>query len=199
MKNKATPFKKIYLLLLIPIILIIMDFLNLPSYIFNMGKINWDFSAAVINSAVVIILYLITYIALDKRSIMRENNKNEVAYMLIKKSYNEAKKQADLMTIEIIKKYVVPKIDFNSIDNALVNNLCSAPFEDENLILEMVKDGQISKELLDGYFSVKKSYSIYMNSIITFFDAPKIYKPMKIEFYKILDSELDNIENKFKV
>ncbi|MDG6155641.1 hypothetical protein NF716_04635 [Lactococcus formosensis] len=178
---------------------IILDYNNFPSYLgMKVVNINWDFLAIVISNCIVVLLYLITYFVLDRRSIIREKNKNEVAYLLIKKSYEEVRKQADFMTIEIVKKYVVPKIDFKSTDNTLVNNMCNAPFEDENLIFELVKDGQISKELLNGYISVKKSYSIYINSIITFFDAEEIYIPMKEEFYKTLDREVNNIENNFK-
>lgn len=194
MKNKTTLFKKIYLLLLVPIILIVMDFLNLPSYMFNMGKINWDFSSSVINSVVVIILYLITYIVLDRRTAEKEKNKNKICILLIRNAFEEAKSQAELLSSEIIEKYLVPKVDFNAvlINDEMIIQVSNVPFQNDKLILELAKDGQISEEILSGYFKVKASYQSFINVSVTFFDVEGINKKMRTQLFDNI-GEVENI------
>lgn len=171
-----------------------MDFLNLPSYMFNMGKINWDFSSSVINSVVVIILYLITYIVLDRRTAEKEKNKNKICILLIRNAFEEAKSQAELLSSEIIEKYLVPKVDFNAvlINDEMIIQVSNVPFQNDKLILELAKDGQISEEILSGYFKVKASYQSFINVSVTFFDVEGINKKMRTQLFDNI-GEVENI------
>lgn len=181
MKNKTSLFKKVYLLLLIPIILIILDFLNVPSHIFDMKRINWAFSMGIINSTVIISLYIITYIILDKRTMEKEQNKRNICILLIRKAFEEAKSQVELLDAEFVKKYFVPKVDFNTIlvNDEMFIQVSNIPFQNDKLILELAKDGQISEEILDGYFKVKASYKSFINLSVTLFDVEGMNEQMK--------------------
>lgn len=61
---------------LISIILVFLDYFNVFSTLgFRMGNINWDFTGMVITNVIVVLLFVITYETLDKRSAEKENNK----------------------------------------------------------------------------------------------------------------------------
>ena len=46
-----------------------------------------------------------------------------------------------------------------------------APFENENIIMDLVKDGQITKKQIEEYFNIKSMFSKYITMRITFFDS----------------------------
>lgn len=185
----------IALIIIISATLVVVDYFNLPSVLgLKMYSLNWEFLAIILNAIVIILLYIVTYFALDKKSIDREKNKNEIAIMLINKTYEDVKKQSNMMTIDTVRKYILPKIDFNSVENTVISNITALPFINENLILELAKEGHISKNVLEDYFSVKESYSVYINSIVTFFDASDLYIPMKNE----LDQTIQKAANTLK-
>lgn len=136
--------------------LIIFDYINLPSLLgLNMSNINWNFCMGILNIVVVIMLYVITYKKLDKRTIEREKNKKEISILLINECYQQCIKHVELLSEETIEKYIVPKIDFNSTDNKLIRNLADSPFVNENIIMDLVKDGQIAKQRIEKYFEIK--------------------------------------------
>lgn len=51
-------------------------------------------------------------------------------------------------------------MDFDSTDinNSIISNLQSTPFMSENTIMDFVKDGQVTKIQIEGYFRVRKKY-----------------------------------------
>ena len=157
---------------------------------------NWDFYMGILNVFSVVILYVITYILLDQREIKRDRNKNEIATLLIRKSYDQCIFYINnMLTEDMINNYIVPKMDFNSTDNPIMMYLKSAPFENENHIMDLVKDGQITKKKLEDYFNVKDKFSSYVFMRITFFDAPEKYSDLKIELLDLIRVEIAKIND----
>ena len=160
----------------------------------KMSNMNWNFYIGILNIIAVLVMYVITYKTLDKRAIKREKNKCEISILLIKDCYKECQSYINLLNKETVEKYIVPKIDFDSTEHKIINNLINAPFENENIIMDLVKDGQIDKSQIVGYFDVKKIFRQYVNMRIIAFDGPHIYEPLKAELSHLIDSEIEKID-----
>lgn len=59
---------------------------------------------------------------------------------------------------------------FKSTDNKTIYNLKDSSFANENIIMDLVKDGQITKQRIEKYFKIKGIFSQYVTMRITFFD-----------------------------
>jgi hypothetical protein len=187
--------KDIKILILIIASLVILDYINIPSFLgLRMSNINWDFCMGFLNITVVIILYLITFRTLDARSIEREINKKEVSILLIKQCYQEILDYIDWLNQETVEKIIVPKMDFNSTNNKILDNLQNSPFQNEDIIIDLVKDGQITKNLLEGYLKLKVKYRKYLNMRITFYDAPHYYELLKTDLCDAIKTEIRTID-----
>lgn len=193
--KKSIIQKDIKVLILIIASLVLSDYINLPSLLgFKMSNINWDFCMGILNIIVVIILYLITFRTLDARTIERENNKKEVSILLIEQCYQEVLDYVDWLNQETVEKYIVPKVDFNSTNNKILDNLQNSPFLNEDIVIDLAKDGQITKKKLDGYLKIKVKYRKYLNMRITFFDVPHFYEPLKTDLCDAVKTEIRTLD-----
>lgn len=172
--------------------LVLFDYMNLPSLLgFEMSNLNWDFCMELINAAVVIVLYFITYKVLDSRTVQREENKKETSMLLINDCYRECLYYVQLLNQETVEKYIVPKMDFNSTNqNAIICNLQDTPFSNEAIIWDLIKDGQIEKNRIEGYLKIKRKFQQYVNIRIIFFDSAQHYEPIKVELCNLINIEL---------
>ena len=187
--------KDIKILILIIVGLIILDYINFPSFLgLRMSNINWDFCMGIMNIVVVIVLYLITYKTLDARTIEREINKKEVSILLIEQCYQEVLDYIDWLNQETVEKIIVPKMNFNSTNNKILDNLQNSPFQNEDIIVDLAKDGQITKKLLERYLNLKVKYRKYLNMRITFYDAPHYYEPLKTDLCNSIKIEMKNLD-----
>lgn len=187
--------KDIKILILIIVSFVIIYYINLPSFLgFKMSNINWDFCMGILNITVVIVLYLITFRTLDARTIERENNKKEVSILLIEQCYQEILDYVDWLNQETVEKIIVPKVDFNSTNNKILDNLQNSPFLNEDIVIDLAKDGQITKKKLEGYLKIKVNYRKYLNMRITFFDVPHFYEPLKTDLCDTIKIELKNLD-----
>lgn len=193
--------KDIIIVIVTIAILIILDYLNILSLLgLKMSNINIDFWIGILNIIVIIVLYKITYKKIDEKSIERENNKHSISILLLQEVYRECKSYVELLEQDIVEKYIVPKIDFNSTDikNSIISNLQSAPFLSENTILDFIKDGQITKTQIEGYFRVKKEYRQYIYMRIAFYDVSQIYESLKTELDNVIAFEIEKLDTKIK-
>lgn len=186
----------IYIFIALIVSLVFFDYMNLPSLLgFEMSNLNWDFCMGLINAAVVIVLYFITYKILDERTVQREENKKETSMLLIKDCYRECLDYVQLLNQETVEKYIVPKIDFNSTNqNAIIYNLQNTPFSNEAIIWDLIKDGQIGKNRIEEYLKIKRKFQQYVNMRIIFFDSAQHYEPLKVELCNTINSEMEKID-----
>lgn len=176
--------------------LIILDYANIPSlWGFKMSNINSDFWIGILNIIVIVALYIITYKKIDEKAIGREKNKYSISVLLLQECYQECIDYVKLLNQETVEKYIVPKIDFDSTDiqNSIIGNLQSTPFMSENTIMDFVKDGQVTKIQIEGYFRVRKKYRQYINMRIIFFDNPHMYEPLKTDLYTVMEYEIKKL------
>lgn len=186
--------KTIILFIFFVIGVTILDYANIPTLVgLNVSNINWDFYMGTLNITSVLAVFIITFKLLNKKEIAREKNKKEISILLLENCYKECQNYIQFLNDEVVSKYIVPKIDFNSTDHTIIKNLQTAPFENENIIMDLVKDGQISKQQIEGYFNVKQKFGQYVNMRIIVFDGAHIYEPLKRELLVLLNTELTSI------
>lgn len=83
MKKKA--YQVIFLIGVIPLMMfILLDYLDIPSVIgLHVITLNYDLFGAVLNAFVVIVLYIITFILLNKRQIKKDENAKKTSNILL--------------------------------------------------------------------------------------------------------------------
>lgn len=182
--------KNIIIAIVLIVSLIILDYLNIPSLLgFKISNINFDSWIGILNIIVIIALYIITFKKIDKKAIEREKNKYSISVLLFQECYRECITYVELLNQETVKKYIVPKMDFDSTDNSIISNLQRAPFMSENTIMDFVKEGQVTKTQIEGYFRVREKYRQYINMRIIFFDNSNMYEPLKTDLCKVIEYE----------
>ena len=187
------------------IIIFVMDYFNI--FYFISSKLNSSFLEIIINNIVIITVFIVTYFLIDKRNMKKEsekrNNQEYVLRQLLMETYNECKKVIELLDRdEILRKYVIPKVDFNKTDadNVVIINLQNAPFKYDNLIMELFKEGIFSTSNLPNYLKIKREYQGYISNKISFFDdkellednKKKIIKNLELEYRLLLGNKKDD-------
>ena len=161
-----------------------------------MESILFNAISLVINNAVVICIAIFTYKYINKRSVRRQINQEEVAKTLIKSIYANCRNDVDLFNNERIVESIVKKTDFSQpiIETDPFNRFAEYAFLDEPIVIESFKQGVLDGKMLEDYMAVKLAYRHYLICRITFFDAPELYEPLRVEFeekYKIGMRELE--------
>lgn len=98
--------------MIICIVIIILDYENVPTLLgLNISNINWNFW----NTISVIIIFIVTYITLNireieiqEREIIREKNKQDISLLILINCYEECKKYINMISDEIVNKYIIP-------------------------------------------------------------------------------------------
>ena len=179
--------------------LILLDYLDIPSLIgLHVSGLNYDLLGAVINAIVVITLYIVTYIIIDKKQIKKDENAKQIANILMLNTYKQCQELLEVINDQdILENYIVPKVDFNKtdLDNPVKMNLISSPFVDHLKILDLASTGVIDPSSYSVYYKVMVLYKNYVSMRITFFD---IYK-YKGDKYGMLLSSISARYNDLKL
>lgn len=128
----------------------------------------------------------------------KKNNQEYVLKQLLVETYTECRKTIKLLDDnEVLRKYIVPKVDFNKtdFDNFVVTNLKNSPFKNESTILDLFKEGIFSTIHLHNYLRIKNEYQEYISIRITFFEREELIKSSRIKLCKDLDLEFKSLLN----
>lgn len=117
-------------------LLIIGDIFDVFSKLgINVPELNMDFVSLVVTNAIVVILFIIAYHYVDKRSIKAMENKRELGLHLLKKTCHSCETMEKSLSVETIKQFILPKDDINEEKNEIIENLKSAPFSFDEQIM----------------------------------------------------------------
>lgn len=181
------------------IVILIIDYFDLPSRIgVKITNFNLDF----INLMVIVLAFIFTYSLIDSKQIKKEKNKTEVFILIMLNSYKDCISNINMMTDEIINKFILPNFDFDKskFENDMLCNLEKSPFKDEDMLYSLLGEGQIDINKYKRYLDIKSGYVDYFNRRIIFFDHPELYEPLKEDLLGIINNEINNLEkisNKF--
>lgn len=143
MKNR----KLIRFLFLIFIVYMILDYINILTKVgINVKNINLE----ILNIFIVIALYMTTFYFIDRKQMEKEKNKNEIANIILKNIYEMCLDNIHTYNDDIINNYIVPNCNFDKLiyKDEYMSNLLNQPFQNENIIYDLLKDGIISKKII---------------------------------------------------
>lgn len=162
----------------------------------DIWRINIDFWSTLISSAIVIALYIITYVLIDKRRIKQEENKRNVANLLLRKIYSECLDDIKRMESKDYRIAMASKINFdNSIgDEPVYQQLMDSPFDNHEMILSFAKEGVIKAETLEKYLNVKREFRVFIIASMTFYDRYEIAIKLKGELDGMIEDALRELE-----
>ena len=187
--TKSDVLRLICICIVLFVIYIALDLADIPSrFIASFSHINEDILGVVINSFVVIVLYIISYYAIEKhqrdkteaeeeREKIKHENSKKAANLLINNTYTECLETLRLIgNPYILEEFIVPKIDFSKtlIENELERSLLNRPFNNIDQILNFAASGYIDQDELKNYFEVQKKFRSVVMQKITFFDLKNI-------------------------
>lgn len=168
------------IILFISFILFIADYFNLFNLLgLHINRINFDFW----NLFIVVVLYIITYIAIDKRDNLRKDNQEKIAKILLKDSYNLCNEYTNILDSELFKSKVPENFPGNDTvcDNPVYLNIKNAPFIHEDILMDFATDGVIAENDLQNYLNLKYAYQKFFTMVVVFYDIDHITNPIKKE------------------
>lgn len=199
-KKKNNSDNKILMTIIISVIIvaitIYLDYINVLKYPnIKVIKFNFDFLNIFVNSIVVITLYIITYFLVDKRNITQNNNKKEIANLLLKKSYISCLEYIDFLKKDEHRKIINKKVSGDEIlgSNKIYKNLIAAPFENNDIISSFVQDGTTTKEQYENYLNVKEKFRMYINTIMLFPDKEEAINIYQDEIIQLVSSVIESL------
>ena len=160
---------------------------------FKIDNINSNLLDIFINSIIVIILYLITYLTIDKRSIEKSKNKKDIYKQILINMYSECIQTLNLIHDENILNKIIKQVDGNApiIENKIVNNLMNLPFENKDTILDFAKSGEIDVNTFQRFLNIQSDYRKYINMLIICFDRQEYIETLKVKLLKKLNKEVE--------
>ena len=186
--------KYILIFIIFTLVYLIIDYLNLPTLLnIYIDNINSNLLDIFINSIIVIILYLITYLTIDKRTIEKSKNKKDVYKQILINMYSECIQTLNLIHDENILDKIIKQVDGNApiIENKIVNNLMNLPFENKDTILDFAKSGEIDVNTFQRFLNIQSDYRKYINMLIICFDRQEYIETLKVELLKKLNNEVE--------
>lgn len=198
MKKKV--YQVVLLIGVLPLIMyILLDYLDIPSLIgLNMTTLNYDLFGAVLNAIVVITLYVITFIIVDKRQIKKDENAKQIADILMLNTYKQCQEILKLLNDQnILENDIVPKVDFNKsdLDSPITMRLENNPFLEHIKILDFATIGVIDATRLSMYYRIMELYKSYVSLRITFFDVYKYKGEEHRNLQNLMGAKKNEIES----
>lgn len=121
-------------------------------------------------------MFVISFFYIDNRQNEKDANARDTVDVLLSKTYDECLSNIKFLdNKEVVRKYIIPKIDGDKTDseNKVVNNLQTLPFESFDTIIDLAKNGYVDKSKLSQYLDIKKDYQHLISVKITFYDLVK--------------------------
>ena len=94
-----------------------------------------------------------------------------------------------------LEKFIIPKINFDSLNNSIEEALKNNPFKNEQYIIDLFEDGVADFNELEKYMNLKEKYQQYISLKITFYDLDKQKKEIKNEKYKTVKESLQTLHD----
>lgn len=198
-KDVITIIKFSLIAILIILIVGVLDYNNTFGNITM--KLNFDFLNIFINALVIVFMFIITYLLIERKTFDNEEkiekNKRGMLLLLLEKVCDECLSQIKMLDEqEMVEKYLIPKINFNSTDNIIIENIKSKPFEYENRIINLFSDGILDKKYFKNYMNIKDCFEGYVQWRITLFDAKKSGRSDLVELVSSKKTEILNAVKK---
>lgn len=178
-----------------------MLFVDYSNIMYPISKnLNYDFLNIFINSSVVIFVFLLTYYMIEKQTSDREKiveyNKKNVLRILLTQVRKECVDVLEILENQnLLERFIIPKIDFDSNSNLVEENLKNNPFKNEQYIIDLFEAGIANFQELDNYINLKQKFQKYISLKIALFDLDEQKEKISREKYEKAKKELQKLHN----
>ena len=198
MKSSFSIKKIVVIFLIILVVTLITDYFNVMYPISK--NFNYDFLNIVMNSLVVVFIFLLTYHMIEKQTLDNatriENNKRNTLKVLLNQVKSECNNTLDYIEDQNnLEKYIIPKINFNALNDSFEEKLKNIPFKNEQSIIDLFKDGVANFDNLQKYMSLKEKFQQYVLLKITFFDLEKQKEKVPKDKYSIVKKQIKELRD----
>lgn len=173
----------------------IIDYFNIPTILgFNASKINWDIATLIVGNTIVVGLYLLTYLIVNKTQVKKEKNKKKLAETLLLDTYNQCQESISLLKDKNCRDITVTHCDFSKpvFEDVVMQQQINYPFANKDTIFDYAKEGIISNEAFKDFLDVQKLFRKYVITRLTFFDNDSLV----VESEKAIESKLSQAKAK---
>lgn len=195
MKRESNQLKLCVLLLIAAMLVYTMlDYFNIPLALgINFGNMNVELMGLVVNTFFVVLLYIITYFAVDKRQIQKERNAVLTTDVLILSVYKQCEAILSQLKDRNMLGGIVPKgLDPTRIqENTTVSAMLKEPYAPHDQILRLAENGCVTREDLTAYMEVKSEYVAAVVLCCSYATAPEIYEDETVEIINEIRDELN--------
>lgn len=182
------------------ILLVVADYFNVFSRLgVNVRNLNLDFMSLIIGNVVVILLFVIAYVLVDRRSIAKEKNKRKTALIILKGIYEQTVEVVELFAEDEARMLAAEKCDFSKVisQDPMQSLYYNLPFaENDRTIIAFAQEGVLNANELSTYLDVKKKYGSYINLSFLFREPERhiSLNPRKAELLSVLEENLSKIQ-----
>lgn len=176
---------------------LVLDYFDILSLLgVKTTKFNSEFMGIFINAFVVIGLYIFSFLYIDRKNEIRIRNQESIANALLLQIYEECHRIVKMFDNPKMMNAIVRKVNPDEIvtDDNPFRRLEKSPYENEPILMELFKEGILSKDEYNEYFKIKEDYRNFMTTVIVFRDDMDMINSMK----KIIESSLLNAINRKK-
>lgn len=191
--------KYIFIFIIFTLVYLIVDYLNLLTLLdIHIDNLNTDLLNIVINSIIVITLYLVTYLTLDRRSIQISKNKVEIYKQILINMYKDCVDTINLFSQPKILNNIIKDLDFDAPlnRNEKFSRLIVSPFENKDIIFDLAKSGEIDVETFQKFLTIQTEYRKYITTLIVFYDRTEEVMILKVKLLKLLEESINEIGGK---
>lgn len=192
--------KKVIFIIIAIITILGSAFLLFAHYngIIKVDKFDGEFFSCIVSNAIVIVLFVATFLLIDNRNITQDKNKKRIAKMLLERTYSQVKHELDFtFKSDLIIKTMIKKVDPNEpfYKNEVLNVIKSQPFTHHDDICSFAQEGIIDEKVCDNYITVREKYFAFVTNYIVLFDQEDVKKLEREEIEKALATAQEGLKN----
>ena len=188
-RKKAIAF--LIILIVATIFFIIADIFDISIWLPIIENINLEFVSILMNCSVVIGLYLLTFIFVDKSAKKKETNQKDSCTIMLRSIYENCKNSVEILDQKENVVSAVAKCNFNvpNYKDEFFTHLQNYPFEYENQLFQYINSGILPRKEFEDYLNIKCKHKEYITLRITFFDIDEYNDEQSIELLNTIKSK----------
>lgn len=195
-KTKICMILFFILLLLIFCMLIIIDYNNgLSKAGLKVTNFNWNLISISMNTLVLLLIFILTYLLIDSYNIEKNENKKEIVKKLLKNDYEACLRYLEILSDKEHLDCIGNKIDKDKLlwENKALLKYIDTPFDNEKMIVDYASQGIVDSDLFKDYNRIKNTYKDFFVGVVCFSDIDERINNEFDDWNKRLNEDINKI------
>ncbi len=163
--------------IIVSLFFLVIDFFDVPTLLgLDVSRFNFDALSLIVGNILVVVIFFITYFIIDSRDVKKDNNQKEVAYLLLKNTYEYCSILINSFYNDSYREsYVKTSGKDNSELESEINRIAELPFINSNMIFDFAASGVIDKDTFEEYIDIKNGFQDFIIMATSTFDSDNDY------------------------